>query len=238
VPKIESTGSTGIEAAAADATLAIPVWDLPVRLFHWLLVALIAVSWWSAQNDRIEWHIWSGLAVMSLLLFRLLWGLFGSSTARFGSFVKGPRAVLTYARDPRGWQEIGHTPVGALSVIALLALLGVQVGLGLLLSDEDGTITAPLNRIVSFETAERAHDLHELLFNVLLGFIALHVAAIVFYRLVLGEQLLGAMITGRAAASSSTQPMRPARWWVAALCFLAAIAMTRWIIAGAPPFGT
>ena len=238
MPKIESTGSTATKAAAADAALAIPVWDVPIRLFHWTLVALIAFSWWSAENGRAEWHIWSGLAVMSLLLFRVFWGFFGSSTARFGSFVRGPRAVLDYARNPRSWGEVGHTPLGALSVVALLGLLSVQVGLGLVLSDEDGTVTAPLNRFVSFNTAEWAHDLHELLFNVLLGFIALHVAAILFYRLVLGKRLLGSMITGRTQAVGAAQPMRPARWWTAVLCLLAAIAITRWVIAGAPPFGT
>ncbi len=222
---------------AADAALAVPVWDLPVRLFHWTLVALIGLSWWSAENDRIEWHIWSGLAVMSLLIFRLLWGFFGSSTARFGSFVRGPRAVLGYVRDPGSWRQLGHTPLGALSVLALLVLLTVQVALGLLLSDEDGIVSAPLNRFVSFETAERAHELHELLFNVLLGLIALHVAAILFYRLALGKRLTGAMISGRARVEGEVEPMRPAKWWVALLCLLAGIGITRWIIAGAPPFG-
>jgi cytochrome b len=231
----EGSAGTATEAAA-DAALAVPVWDLPVRLFHWALVGLIGFSWWSAENDRNEWHIWSGLAVLSLLIFRILWGFFGSSTARFASFVRGPRAVLGYARRPREWQEIGHTPLGALSVLALLALLLVQVGLGLVLSDEDGTVTAPLNRLVSFDTAEWAGELHDTLFNVLLGFIALHVAAILFYRLVLGKRLVGAMVTGRTTAGGAT-PMRPAKWWVALLCLLAAVALTRWIIAGAPPFG-
>lgn len=226
------------DVAVADAALAVPVWDLPVRLFHWTLVGLIAFSWWSAENERIQWHIWSGLGVLSLLLFRLFWGVFGSSTARFGSFVRGPRAVLDYTRNPRGWRDIGHTPLGAVSVVALLGLLTLQVGLGLVLSDEGGLITAPLNRFVSFDTAERAHDLHELLFNVLLGFIGLHVAAIVFYRIVYGKRLTGAMVTGRTLAESGAQPLRPGKWWVALLCLVAAIAITRWIIAGAPPFGT
>jgi hypothetical protein len=105
------------------------------------------------------------------------------------------------------------------------------------LSDEDGAVTAPLNRLVSFDTAEWAGELHEALFNVLLGFIALHVAAIVFYRLVLGRRLVGAMVSGRTTATGGAVPMRPAKWWVALLCLIAATALTRWIIAGAPPFG-
>lgn len=233
------TGSaSNIEAVAADAALAVPVWDLPVRLFHWILVGLIGFSWWSIENGRTEWHIWSGFGVLSLLIFRLLWGVFGSSTARFASFVRGPGAVLDYARNPRAWRDVGHTPLGAVSVVALLGLLTLQVALGLVLSDEDGVVTAPLNRFVSFEFAEWAHDLHELLFNVLLGFIALHVAAILFYRLVLGKRLTGAMITGRTQVEGAATPMRPGRWWVALLCLAAGIAITRWIIGGAPPFGT
>ena len=233
------TGSSSpTEAAVADAALAVPVWDLPVRLFHWTLVGLIAFSWWSAEYDRIEWHLWSGLGVMSLLIFRLLWGVFGSSTARFGNFVRGPRATFDYLRKPREWGGIGHTPLGALSVVALLLLLLVQVSLGLVMSDEDGVVSGPLNRLVSFEAAERAGELHELLFNVLLGLIALHVAAILFYRLVLGKRLTGAMITGRTLAHGGAEPMRRGKWWAAVLCLIAGIAITRWIIAGAPPLGT
>src|SRR4030095_2671657 len=91
------------------------VWDLPTRLFHWVLVGLIGFSWWSGKNDEVDLHIWSGIAILTLLIFRMLWGFFGSSTARFSSFVRGPKAVLTYVRDMKGWLPIGHTPLGALS---------------------------------------------------------------------------------------------------------------------------
>lgn len=225
------------EGQAADAALAIPVWDLPVRLFHWSLVALVAFSWWSAENDRVELHMWSGLAVLSLLIFRILWGFFGSSTARFASFVRGPAAVTRYLRAPRDWNEVGHTPLGALSVIALLALITAQVALGLVISDEDGIYSGPLARLVSFDTSEAARDWHEILFNGLLALIALHVAAVVIYRLVGGKKLTSAMVTGRAHAVPGAQPIRPGKWWVALLCLVAGIGLTRWIIAGAPPFG-
>jgi cytochrome b len=210
---------------------------LPVRLFHWVLVALLAFSWWSAENEHVQWHIWSGLGVLSLVLFRLLWGVFGSSTARFASFVRGPRAVRDYLRDPRGWRGVGHSPLAALSVIALLGLVLVQAALGLVLTDRDGLISAPLAHLVSFETSERLHDLHEQLFKVLLALIAIHVLAILFYRVVLGKRLLGPMLTGRGKVEPGSEPMRPARWWAAVLCLIAALGITRWIIAGAPPFG-
>ena len=215
-----------------------PVWDLPIRLFHWVLTALIAFSWWSVKNHETEWHIWSGIAILTLLIFRLLWGLFGSSTARFANFVRGPAVVRDYLRDNASWRFAGHTPLGALSVIALLAAVAVQVGLGLIAVDEDGLNEGPLAQLVSLETAEAARDLHETFFNILLALIAVHVAAVALYRLLLGRKLTGAMFTGRAALEPEIQPMRPAKWWVAVVCLLAALAVSRWVVAGAPPLGT
>jgi cytochrome b len=229
------TGSSSpTEAAAADATLAVPVWDLPVRLFHWTLVGLIAFSWWSAEYGQIEWHLWSGYGVLFLVLWRLIWGLIGSSTARFTSFVRGPRAVAGYLRRPGEWRGIGHTPLGALSVIALLGLIALQVWFGLPLSDEDGVVAGPFNRLVSFETAEWAHDMHELLFNVLLGLVALHVAAILFYRL-RGKRLVGAMVGGRSRDyPAGAEPMSPATPGRLVLSLIVAGALTGWVAAGVP----
>jgi cytochrome b len=222
------------EATAADAALAVPVWDQPVRLVHWALVLLIAFSWWSAEYGEIEWHIRSGLAVLFLLLFRILWGFLGSSTARFRSFVAGPGKVAAYLRDPSGWREIGHSPLGSLSVVALLTLMLLQVWFGLALSDEDGVVTGPLNRLVSFETAEWAHDVHELLFNVLLALIALHVAAIFYYRW-RGQKLVRAMVTGRSrdypAGTPGLVAAGPARL---ALCLAIAGGVTSWVASGVP----
>ena len=225
-------------AANAPPAQRIAVWDLPTRLFHWLLAGLIGLSWWTAEQGWDEWHLYSGYAVMSLLLFRLMWGFVGSSTARFRNFLRGPRAVLGYVRDIRDWRQIGHSPLGALSVVALLALLALQVATGLINSDNDGLVEGPLAAAVSFDLSDAAHELHEVVFNVLLIFIVLHVAAILFYRVALGKKLLGPMITGLAEIESETEPMRPARKWLGLACLVAAIAITRWVIAGAPPFGT
>jgi cytochrome b len=217
------------------AAVKVPVWDLPVRLFHWTLAALILFSWWSAENHHLDWHIWSGCGILTLLLFRLLWGLFGSSTARFANFVRGPRSVLAYVRGSGTWRAIGHSPLGALSVLALLAAVAVQVGLGLISTDEDGFNQGPLANLVSLETSDSARGLHEIMFYVLLALIALHVAAILFYRIAHHKKLVGAMITGSTEAEPGVAPMRPGRWWVALLCLVAALAATRWVIAGAPP---
>lgn len=210
------------------------VWDLPVRLVHWLLVALIAFSWWSVHHHHTDWHIWSGCAILTLLIFRVLWGFFGSSTARFSSFVRGPRAVGDHWRGR--WTGIGHNPLGALSVLALLAAVAAQVGLGLISQDEDGIYMGPLAQLVSSNTSDKARDIHEFWFNVILALIALHLAAIIFYRLK-GRKLTLPMITGRAVIEPGIQSMRPGKWWVALICLGVGIGITRWIIAGVPPFG-
>lgn len=162
-----------------------------------------------------------------------MWGFVGGSTARFSSFVRGPRAIGRYLRGE--WKGAGHTPLGALSVVALLLAIVVQVGLGLIAEDEDGLMAGPLSRLVPVETSDAARDLHETWFYVLLALVALHVAAILFYRL-RGKPLMKAMITGRAVVEPSTEPGKPGRWWVALVCLAVALAITRWIVAGAPPF--
>jgi len=211
-----------------------PVWDAPVRLVHWLLAGLIAFSWWSVHNHHTDWHIWSGCAILTLLIFRLLWGVVGSSTARFASFVRGPKSIMA---DFRGrWTGIGHSPLGALSVLVLFGAVAVQVGLGLISEDEDGLYTGPLYRLVSTDTSDKARDIHELWFNVIVGLIVLHVGAILFYRL-RGRRLTKPMITGRAVVDPDAAPMRPGKWWVALICLAIGIGVTRWVIAGAPPFG-
>jgi cytochrome b len=210
-----------------------PVWDLPVRLFHWLLAALILFSWWSVHNHHTDWHIWSGCGILTLLIFRLLWGFVGSSTARWASFIRGPSAVRDYLRGQ--WTGVGHTPLGGLSIVALIAAVAIQAGLGLFAQDEDGIYLGPLSTLVSSDTSDRVRDLHETWFNILLALIILHVAAILFYRL-RGRHLTKSMITGKAVLDPGTAPMKPGKWWVALICLAISIGIVRWIIAGAPPF--
>lgn len=213
------------------------VWDVPIRLFHWTLAALIGFSWWSATNGHVDWHLYSGFAILSLLIFRLLWGVVGSSTARFANFVRGPAGVRAYLRDTASWKAAGHTPLGGLSVIALLGAVLVQVGLGLFAVDEDGLNEGPLAHFISIDASDRVRDVHEIWFNVVLALIIFHVGAILYYRLFRDKRLAKAMITGSNDLEPGVQPMRPSRWWVALLCLIAGIATTRWIIAGVPPFG-
>lgn len=226
---VKSIGKAGAESGPASPRVA--VWDLPVRLFHWSLAALIAFSWWSAENDELELHLYSGYAILTLIIFRLLWGVFGSSTARFRNFIRGPRAVIAYLKDSAGWNKPGHSPLGALSVLAMLVVLKLQVATGLLNADEDGLAEGPLAARVSEATGEFVHAAHGWLWDLLLILIGLHIVAVLFYQFVRRRNLIPPMITGKAPLGPDSEPMRPGRWWAALLCFIAAIAFTRLLLA-------
>jgi cytochrome b len=188
----------GAESAGEDRSMsarAVRVWDLPTRLFHWLLVIAFAFSWWSAREDHMDWHLRSGLLILALLAFRLVWGLIGGSTARFAGFLRGPRAVWAYVRGAPA--KPGHNPLGGWSVVAMLLALCVLVGSGTLAVDTDGIESGPLSYLVSFDTGRLASHVHGLFFNAALALIGLHLAAILFYRAVRGRNLVRPMITGR-----------------------------------------
>lgn len=188
------------------------VWDAPTRLFHWLIVLLVPLMWWTAEEDMMDLHMLFGSVVLGLILFRLIWGLIGGSTARFSSFVRGPGAIRDYLAGR--WRGVGHSPVGALSVVALLLLLAIQVGLGLFASDEDGLYSGPLAHLISYDASETLADRHETMFNVLLVFIGLHVAAVFFYLLVRRNDLVTPMVTGRRKAGEEDAPaLEPAPAW-------------------------
>ena len=208
--------------------MKVRIWDAPTRLFHWLLVVLVALLWWSAEEEKLDLHLTLGLVILGLLVFRLLWGLFGSSTARFANFVRGPRAMLAYLGGRAGF-VLGHNPLGALSVVALLGLVSVVVGLGLFAGDEDGLYSGPLAHLIDPDLSEELTDIHEDSFDVLLVLIAIHVAAIVYYRLVKRDDLVTPMVTGMREAPEGTAPMVAASWWRFALAVAAAAGIAWWI---------
>jgi cytochrome b len=170
-------------------------------LFHWTLVAAVAGCWWTGERGPMETHALLGYVVLALLIFRLAWGLIGSETARFASFLRGPAAVLAHVRRFIGRGplagEAGHNPVGGYSVLLLLVLLIVQAVSGLFLYDEE-IYWAPLNGWVSEENAAWLGWLHDCTFNLLLAMIAIHVAAILLYLLVKRLNLFAPMLSGRA----------------------------------------
>lgn len=201
------------------------VWDLPTRLFHWSLVLAVAGLWWTGERGPIETHALLGYVVLALLLFRILWGLFGSETARFASFLRGPAAGADHVRHllARGAlpHPAGHNPLGGWSVVLLLlVLLILSVG-GLFLYDDE-IFWAPLNAFVGEETEAMLGRLHHLAFDALLVLVALHVAAIFLYWAVKRSNLVGPMLTGRATIAPDAREPRMAGLLLAFI--LAAIA--------------
>lgn len=176
---------------------SIRVWDLPTRLFHWALAALIValvISSGKLGGGWMAWHGRFGQGVLGLLVFRLVWGFLGSTYARFGQFFPTPRRIAMYARGD--WHKPGHNPLGALSVLGLMGLVGFQTLSGLFVND-DIAFTGPLYALISKESSDVLTRWHRLMVNPLLVLIALHVVAIIFYLRVKRRNLIGPMLNGR-----------------------------------------
>lgn len=197
---------------------SVRVWDLPTRLFHWLLVILVSVNLYTGFLGglrEMNLHMQSGYAILALVLFRLLWGVIGSARSRFGDFVRGPRAVLAYARGlmrGQGSESVGHNPLGGWSVMALLLVLAVQATTGLF-SNDDIFTEGPLAKLVSKATSDMLTSVHDAGVRVLIALIVLHLAAVAFYWLAKGQNLIRPMITGRKrpgeAPVAADQPFAP-----------------------------
>lgn len=173
----------------------IRLWDLPTRLFHWLLVATVlgAIVTGEVGGNLIDWHGRLGQFAAGLIAFRIVWGFAGSTYARFAHFFPTPSKIKAYLAGQ--WRGEGHNPLGALSVIGLLVLLAVQIATGLFAND-DIAFNGPLVDLVSREASNRLTSLHHLLSNLLIALVALHIAAIAFYGHVKKQKLVKPMITG------------------------------------------
>jgi cytochrome b len=213
----------------------VKVWDLPTRLFHWLIVLLVGFSWWSAETGHMDWHYKSGMMILNLVTFRIVWGLIGGSTARFAGFVKSPMAILAYLRRPKDKPHAaGHNPLGGYSVIALLLLLAIQVGTGVFSVDVDGIESGPLSYLVSFDQGRLAAEVHHLSFTLLQVLVGLHLLAIAYYR-IRGRKLIVPMVTGRdAQLAGGTGELIHAGWLRFIIAVAIAFTLGWWISAGAP----
>jgi cytochrome b len=207
-----------------------PVWDLPTRLFHWLLVLLVIVSFATGNigGNAMQYHARSGFVILALLLFRLVWGLLGSQPSRFKTFLKGPGAVLRYAattlrREPEC--HLTHNPLGGWSVAALLTVLLVQAGTGLFANDDIVT-EGPLYGWVSKGTSDWITEAHEVNAGIIVALVVLHVAAVLFHLIYKRDNLLVPMFTGDKPCGATDGPpgMRP-RWLAMAAVALAAAAV-------------
>jgi cytochrome b len=197
-----------------DRDGTVRIWDLPTRLFKWTLVVLVVfqVVTGKLAGDWLVWHFRCGYAILALLIFRLLWGLVGSTTARFSDFVKGPLAGIDHLRallsqgPPR---ETGHNAVGGWMVVVLILALLVQVVSGLFAEDHLGMDGGPLMGVASDSWIKSMTSLHHRWINLLYILVGLHVLAAVLYLIVKKQNLIGAMITGRKKRNDVVAPHAP-----------------------------
>lgn len=201
-------------AAARDGTASggkVLVWDLPVRVFHWLLAASFAGAWLTAEQEGWRLlHVTLGCTVLALAVLRLVWGVVGSRHARFAAFVRGPRAVASYLGGlARGKPQhyLGHNPAGGLAIVALLAL----------------AITAAATGLATYTLGDAWEDVHETLANLMLGLVGVHVAAVVVSCWLHRENLIKAMFTGRKRGTSGSGSGGTRPWRVLGVVLLAAV---------------
>lgn len=208
--------------------IPVKVWDVPVRVFHWLLVAAMAFLVVSGKvgGNLMEYHVYAGYSVLALVLFRVLWGFAGSTHARFASFVAGPSRGLAYAKrllSGAPAPSAGHNPLGGWMVIVLLLSLLLQGGTGLF-SNDDIAFEGPLYPFISKSLSDRLTSLHHINANVLIALVAAHVAAVLFHVFVKKEDLVRAMFTGvkrLPAGIEGTQGLRTASSWLALVIAIA-----------------
>jgi cytochrome b len=211
----------------------IPVWDLPTRLFHWLIVIFVIISFTTGMvgGNWMSYHLKSGYIILALLLFRLGWGFWGGRYSRFVSFIRSPVAVIRYAKTllredtPK---HLGHNPMGGWSVMAMLGALLLQVSTGLFANDDIAT-QGPLSGWVSKATSDWLTGIH--LFNkgVILFLIALHLSAVLFYLLIKHDNLIIPMVTGLRPWSEDA-PSSIYKIWRAVLTVAFSITVVYWAV--------
>ena len=217
----DNAGRAAAPPAQAQA-IRIRLWDLPVRIFHWSLLVAVGTAIVTGQlgGGWMGVHGKAGLAIIGLVVFRILWGFAGSTYARFATFVPTPSQLQAYLRGQ--WRGTGHNPLGALSVLALLGLLALQAGTGLL-GNDDIAFAGPLAALVSETLSSRLTGLHHQLATVLYALLVLHVSAIVFYEKVKKDKLVKPMLTGWKEVAANTKPPRQAAPLGLLVCILLAL---------------
>ena len=215
---------------SAGTVKTVTVWDVPTRLFHWLLVVFVMISFVTGNigGNAMQYHQWSGYMVLTLLLFRIVWGLIGSRESRFVKFVKGPATVVRYATTflkSKATPYLGHNPLGGWSIIAMLLALLVQAGTGLFANDDIIT-EGPLFDWVSKATSDWLTKIHRLNQIAIIWLVCVHVLAILFYFFYKRENLITPMITGaKQWHSSEFRPAAGSTWAAVATAGFAVLAV-------------
>jgi cytochrome b len=212
------------------------VWDLPTRLFHWLVVLSIIGSYTTATlgTQWMPWHMRLGYFMIGLLIFRVIWGVIGPRHARFVNFIKGPTSIVAYLKGMG--TSVGHNPLGAGMVALMLLLLAVQATTGLF-STDDIAYVGPYNPSVSHALAEWLTGIHHKNFNLILAAVVLHLSAIIFYTFVKKERLVPAMIHGHKPAESvpAGEAIASSQLWKALIVIAFAGGCIYWLLHAAPP---
>jgi len=211
----------------------IRVWDLPTRLFHWLIVIFVVISFSTGMvgGNWMSYHLKSGYIILTLLLFRLSWGFCGGRYSRFVSFVRGPTAVMRYAKTLLRKDTpklLGHNPMGGWSVMAMLAALLVQVGTGLFANDDIAT-QGPLYGWVSKATSDWLTGIHIFNKGMILFLVSLHLSAVLFYLLIKHDNLIVPMVTGRRPWSEDA-PSSIYKIWQAVLTAALSVTVVYWVV--------
>ena len=214
---------------------SIKVWDPFVRLSHWLIVLLVASAWLSSEfgDAEFKWHSWNGYALFVLVLSRLLWGFFGSTTARYRSFIKAPKSAFVYLQDMRKGKEaeyVGHNPAGGWMALMLWLVLLAQAVTGMFSSD-DVIFDGPFSFYVSSATVSSITGIHHFLFNVLILLVMFHVFAVFYHQYVKKEKLIEAMITGNKTLSNASADLKlEFRPFYFAVLIVAVIGVGFWLV--------
>ncbi|UPY35193.1 cytochrome b/b6 domain-containing protein [Sediminicoccus sp. KRV36] len=210
----------------------VKIWDGWVRLVHWSIVILIPVSYLTARSHNMDWHMRSGYTLLTLVIFRILWGLVGSEPARFMTFLRSPFAALAHLRHvkraPGPDRELTHNPAGGWMVVVILSVLLTQAVTGLFTDDQIFT-RGPLAGLVSGAWSDRAGFIHIRLINVIGIVIVLHIAAVIWYRVSLGHDLVQAMMIGTKPMPQGTTPPRMGHPVLALALLGASAGLVNWI---------
>ena len=212
------------------------VWDLPLRLFHWLLVISIMLSWYTSEQEgeMIELHMKSGYLILALVIFRVIWGFAGTKHSRFSQFYPSPSRLITYINEQKRGiknKHAGHNPLGSLMIFLMIILILLQSTSGLFINDDIfsagpyyGTLSAEMEKVMQF--------IHHNVFNLIIGAIFMHLSAIVYYRFTLKTDLVTPMFTGTKSADDihSNDAISHSKILVAIIIALAVAAFIYWLV--------
>jgi len=212
------------------------VWDLPLRIFHWLFACTVIASWYTSDQDRdlIEQHMQLGYFALGLIMFRVIWGFVGTKHARFVSFIPKPKQLLAYLKSlkqSRASASVGHNPLGSLMVVLMIILISLQAISGLFIND-DVFSAGPYNAVVSKEVEQIMAFLHHHLFDYMIIAIAIHLFAIYYYVRIKKESLIVPMITGKKSSMhiDDSDVIKHSKIWLAAVIIFTVTVFIYWLV--------